>query len=114
MVHVRDLARVDPQEVLGSPLFPKGRAIFLHTWSSVKVNSLKAPLALYKHKQNLSEAVVTICAAQMVSALEDGLEGHQEGILPAQPPTVWKAGTFLGVGGMGQGALGEGTQPWKP
>lgn len=103
-----------PQEVLGSPLFPKGRAIFLHTWSSVKVNSLKAPRALYKHKQNLSEAVVNICAAQMVSALEDGLEGHQEGILPAQPPTVWKAETFSGVGRMGQGVLGEGTQPWKP
>lgn len=56
---------------------------------------------------------MNICAAQMVSALEDGLEGHQEGILPAQPPTVWKAETS-GVGGMGQGLLGEGTQPWKP
>lgn len=35
-------------------------------------------------------------------------------IFCTQLPTVWEAGAFSGLGGMGQEVLGGGTQSWKP
>lgn len=37
----------------------------------------------------------------MVAMLEEGLGGHQEGILPTWLPTICEAGTFSRLGGMG-------------
>lgn len=94
-----------------APFIPPKRAMLLHTWSSVKVNSSESSLALYNHKRNLLEAFVSSTNGFCVGG---GAGGPPGGHPACTAFTVWEAGTFSGAGGMGQGALREGTQPWKP
>lgn len=97
-----------PSGGAGAPFIPPKRAMLLHTWSSVKMNSSESSLALYDHKQNLLEAFVSLTNGFCVG----GRAGGPPGGHPACTAfTVWEAGAFSGVGGMGQRALGDRTQP---
>lgn len=91
-------------------ILPK-RAMLLHAWSSVKMNSSESSLALYDHKQNLLEAFVSLTNGFCVGGRAGGPPGGHPACTAFM---VWEAGAFSGVGGMGQRALGDRTQPWKP
>lgn len=96
MVCVRGSAREDPQEVLDLSLFPQRGGHFVVNVVLCEVNPSQAPLAFYKHKQNLPEAFFgEQWAAHMVAKSKEGLGGRGT--------KVWEAGTFLGGGGVWEG-----------